>query len=72
MEKVAREANYEHHINEGAYGIEENWVPKDIWWEDSEMQGNTQLDFDAALAAAYRQKILLDTLPRNAEGDYTI
>ena len=70
--KKAREANYEHHINEGPYGIQEIWVPKDIWWEEGEMQHDTQLDFDAALAAAYAQKRLMDTLPRNAEGDYTI
>ena len=70
--KKAREANYESHIDYGPYGIQETWVPKDIWWEEVEMQDDTQLDFDAALAAAYEQKRLMDTLPRNAEGDYTI
>ena len=62
---VGRESNYELHIDDGPYGIEEVWVPKDIWWEEDEMQEDTQLDFDAALEELKR------TMPRNADGDYT-
>lgn len=40
---VAREANHERHTDIGPYGVEENWVPKDIWWEEAEMQEEVEV-----------------------------
>ncbi|KKN47695.1 hypothetical protein LCGC14_0660180 [marine sediment metagenome] len=68
---VARTANYESHIDDGPYGTEETWVPKDMWWEEVEMQ-ETRLDFEAALAEALKTKHLMDTMPTNEEGDFTL
>ena len=64
---IPRSANYESHIDDGPYGTEENWVPKDTWWEECEMQ---ETDFEAA--PDKRTQHLMDTMPRNDAGDYTL
>lgn len=49
---VQRTMNYESHIDQGPYGVEENWVPKDMWWEEVEMQeGYKPLNWEAACQA---------------------
>ncbi len=54
-----RESNYESHMDDGPYGTEESWVPKDIWYEEDEMQ---DLDFEAAVVEARREP--------NEDGEY--
>lgn len=45
---VQRAANFVLHVDNGPYGIEEEWVPKDMWWEEVEMQEYVPLNWEAA------------------------
>ncbi len=45
---VQRAANYVRRVDNGPYGNEEEWVPKDMWWEEVEMQEYVPLNWEAA------------------------
>ena len=46
---VQRAANYVRHVDDGPYGTVESDDPKDMWWEEVEMQaGYVPLDWEAA------------------------